>query len=257
MLPVRFEGDWRIDSSGTIITWPFQKPPKSASQQHISVASEETDEDDASSFIGRRVPLRAHTMGVVNRARRYAEGCGLAVELIDDIVLAAELHDLGKCDERFQRWLHGRPFGEGDELLAKSGERRTPADDRRIRRAAGYPDRARHEAGSVMAARQIGLLDHAHDADLVLYLIGVHHGWGRPFFPVWHDDPNYRFPVQSNGVFGEITPGAELARIDSCWVDRFWTLNRKYGYWGLAYLESILRRADCMQSRWEERRESN
>jgi CRISPR-associated endonuclease/helicase Cas3 len=88
---------------------------------------------------------------------------------------------------------------------------------------------------------------------LVLYLIGAHHGYGRPFFPVWDEDSSYRFPVESDGAEAEITSGRELARIDSGWVDRFWNLNRKYGYWGLAYLESILRRADCMQSRREER----
>jgi CRISPR-associated endonuclease/helicase Cas3 len=253
LFPIAFGGNLTVDSTGKVITWPYQKCQRSP----IHAPSEETDEDDGSSFIGNRKSLASHTKGVVDRARRYSEGCGLAAELVDDIALAAELHDLGKCDERFQGWLYGRTFAGRDEFLAKSGAHRTRADDMRIRRLAGYPEGARHEAGSVMAALALGLLDSAHDRDLVLYLIGVHHGNGRPFFPVWDEDSSYRFLVESGGASAEVTSGRELARIDSGWVDRFWSLNRKYGYWGLAYLEGILRRADCMRSRWEERHGSN
>ena len=117
---------------------------------------------------------------------------------------------------------------------------------------AGYPKGARHEVTSVAAASALGLVESAHDKELVLHLIGTHHGWGRPFLPVWTEDPFWRVSVEWDGKKGETTSGVELARIDSGWVDRFWDLNRKYGYWGLAYLEGILRRADCMQSRWEE-----
>jgi CRISPR-associated endonuclease/helicase Cas3 len=244
MLPKEFGGKWQIDSSGKVITWPYRKREKS----QFLTPSEETDEDDESSFIGQPVSLVVHTKGVAKRARAYAVGCGLEAEMVDDIALAAELHDLGKRDERFQSWLHGKPFGGGAEVLAKSRDHRTRADHARIRRSAGYPAGARHEAGSVKAAGVASLLDAAHDRELVLYLIGVHHGYGRPLFPVW---------AEESGGPAEITSGWELARIDSGWVDRFWNLNRKYGYWGLAYLEGILRRADCMQSRWEERRESN
>jgi CRISPR-associated endonuclease/helicase Cas3 len=92
----------------------------------------------------------------------------------------------------------------------------------------------------VIAAANADSLNAAHDPELVLYLIGVHHGYGRPLFPVWEE------------TAPDTPSGWQLARIDSGWVDRFWNLNRKYGYWGLAYLEGILRRADCMESRLEE-----
>ena len=248
-----YKGTPNVDSTGKLIMWPLQERGKKPNIQ----VTDETDEDDESSFIGRKIPLAVHTAGVQKRARRYAEGCGLASALVEDISLAAHLHDLGKYDERFQSWLYGRPFGGRDEPIAKSGERRTRADDARLQRLAGYPSGARHEAGSVMAACALGLLNGAHDQDLVLHLIGTHHGNGRPLFPVWADDSSYQFTVESDGVSAEITSGLELARINSGWVDRFWNLNRKYGYWGLAYLEGILRRADCMQSRWEELRGSD
>ena len=138
MLPVRFDGDWRVDSTGRVITCRLKTRPES----EIVAPSEETDEDDESSFIGNPRSIEVHTKGVAARARRYAEGCGLASEMTDDIVLAAELHDFGKYDERFQGWLYGRPFGGRDVFLAKSGEDRTHADDMRLRRLAGYPCRS-------------------------------------------------------------------------------------------------------------------
>ncbi len=235
----------KVDSTGRIVRCPLK--PRSPS---IEPLSEENDETDDSSLTAWK-SLASHTSGVVEHAKKFATGCGIATELAGDIHLAARLHDWGKCDERFQSWLAGKPF-YGGEYLAKSFGNRSKADNAKLRTAAGYPEAARHEAASVMAACASGLLSEAHDPDLVLHLIGTHHGCGRPFFPVWDDEPGFTVLVEAEGKSFETSSGKELARIDSGWVDRFALLNRRYGYWGLAYLEAILRRADCVQSRKEE-----
>ena len=240
----------KVDPTGRLVTWPKRKGGTHADSLRIEPSTEETDETDDSSLIGKQ-SLAAHTAGVMEHAKKFALGCGMPAHLVGDIQLAARLHDWGKCDERFQAWLTGRPF-IGGEYMAKSQAIRSKAERLSLREKAGYPPNARHEAGSVMAAFASGLLSEAHDQELVLYLIGTHHGCGRPLFPVWDDAPGFSIAGEVEGIVFESTSGRELARFDSGWVDRFELLNRRYGYWGLAYLEAILRRADCMQSRKEE-----
>ena len=239
-------GGTRIDSTVRVVISPAQPKPES-----IEPLSEERDETDESSLTAWK-SLESHTAGVLKHADRFARGCGISNELVDDIRLAARMHDWGKYDERFQASLTGKQFNAGT-CWAKSGENLSMADQRKLRKAAGYPEGARHEAASVMAARGSQLLREAHDPDLVLHLIGTHHGCGRPLFPVWDEHPGFRVVVKAEGNSFETSDGGELARFDCGWIERFAILNRRYGYWGLAYLEAILRRADCMQSRKEER----
>ena len=100
-----------------------------------------------------------------------------------------------------------------------------------------------------LAERLAPLPSEAKWATLVLHLIASHHGYARPFAPVSLD----REPPVIEGVVAgfAITLAAEaradltpIHRIDSGLAERFWELTRRYGWWGLAYLEAMLRLAD-------------
>ena len=81
----------------------------------------------------------------------------------------------------------------------------------------------------------------AHDPRLVLWLIGTHHGQGRPFFG-FHD------PLDEEG------PHSMGYTFDGCdWPALFEELRRRYGAWRLAWLEAVLRLADHRASEDAER----
>jgi CRISPR-associated endonuclease/helicase Cas3 len=160
------------------------------------------------------VPLAQHLQGVGQVAARFATGAGLPPALIEALDEAGRLHDLGKNDSRFQLLLGARP----GELLAKSGA----IDPRITREFAGLPIGWRHEVASV-AARP-------HVDPLVRYLIGSHHGRGKPWLPARPDVDLWRE-----------AQGAEWPTLHRDMVHRF-------GWWGLAYLEALLRLADWARS---------
>jgi CRISPR-associated endonuclease/helicase Cas3 len=205
------------------------------------------------------VSLADHSAGVRDYARRYALAVGLPHGIVSDLALAGWLHDVGKADPRFQVWLHG-----GNELaavllptvLAKSGlNPRNRAAILRAREQAGYPQEARHEVASLaLIAGQPQLREQANDWDLVQHLVASSHGLGRPFVPVIPDQLPDRIDLSHGGL--ELHCGSDHApwRLDSGAAERYWRLVRRYGWWGLAWLESVLRLADHRRSEDEQRR---
>ncbi|MDZ7620682.1 MAG: CRISPR-associated endonuclease Cas3'', partial [Patescibacteria group bacterium] len=171
-----------------------------------------------------------HIDDVVGHAQRAVQKLPLRDQVRQAVILAARFHDLGKTREVWQRGI-GNPCPT--EWLAKSGKGMTPRDI--------CPD-YRHEFGSLLDVldatqgykAQVDQLD-GEMQDLVLHLIAAHHGRARPHFPQAEAlDPEHKHEVVIE-LMADI-PG------------RFARLQRKYGRWGLAYLESLLRSADWAAS---------
>ena len=197
-----------------------------------------TEDDTLSHSAGRQVALDEHTCGVVTWVERFTATLKLAAHVAADLRLAALLHDAGKADERFQIMLAGadwwnRPDGP---VLAKSGH---PSQQGAWERA-GLPKGWRHEALSVRLATADPRFADAHDPHLVLWLIGTHHGFGRPFFG---------FGDPQDGNQGPQSLAYDFKGLD--WASLFDRLKRRYGVWGLARLETILRLADHRASEAE------
>ena len=209
-------------------------------------------EDDIAASGTVYIPLPEHLCGVERFAQRYT--CTLPRPLAEDVHLAARCHDLGKADPRFQALLHGgNPWVMGP-LLAKSSDiPQGKADYVKALKASGYPRHGRHELLSIRLLESAPeLLAKAHDPDLVLHLIGSHHGHCRPFAPIVEDASVQHVDLEIDAVtFGWKGPTG-LERLDSGVPERFWRLIRRYGWWGLAGLEAILMLSDHRRSEYEE-----
>jgi CRISPR-associated endonuclease/helicase Cas3 len=237
---------------------------------HVSIVGsrpvQDADEESESDFSGVddrspltvKVTLERHSLGVRQWAERFVQACGLPEALGDDVALAAWLHDIGKADPRFQVYLCG-----GDEVaaalehepLAKSDlNSRNRAALSRARARAGYPEGGRHEFESLALIEACpALLSGAADPDLVRHLVSSHHGYGRPLPPVIEDRNPVEVRVIHGGTESRAGSGHQFHELDRGVPERFWRLVRRYGWWGLAFLEAVLRLADHRRSEEEQR----
>ncbi|MER6399870.1 type I-U CRISPR-associated helicase/endonuclease Cas3 [Kitasatospora sp. NPDC001603] len=224
-------------------------PPRLTDADRYRIAVD--DEDPDSSSLTRTVTLKHHHQAVGERARDFARAVGLPDDLVDAVVLAARAHDCGKHHPRFLCMLCSgdRLLAESlPEPLAKSGM--DPADRsarRRAARLANWSKDLRHEALSAAAVQAWlatnPLTARGVDHDLVTHLVAAHHGYARPMLLAFADPE----PVLVECTMPDdttVTVSSTVIGTDWDGPRRFRDLNRRYGFWGLALLETVLRLAD-------------
>lgn len=232
----------------------------------ISELSDGTDDVVGASSGGfTAIGLADHLRDVERAARAGASALGLPPALVRSVALAGLAHDLGKADERFQLLLHGANryrLELADQPIAKSGTGSASWSERqRVQQASGWPRGMRHEAVSAALvaelARQQPHVFADTDIDLVLHLVGTHHGRGRPLLPAVSDETpvtvTATLPVRRDGDAATATVTSDVGIIDWEQPERFTRLMRVYGRWGLALLETVLRLADMAVSEGYER----
>lgn len=158
----------------------------------------------------REVSLDDHTCAAERQAG--ALGGRLLGAEADCLKEAARVHDQGKAHPLWQRAMGGDPA----HPKAKTAAAQNP------RLLAGF----RHELYSLLLA--------GGACDLVLHLIGSHHGWGRPHW-------------EARAYAPEAPAESECAALEG--ARRFGRLQAEYGHWGLAYREAVFKAIDGMASR--------
>lgn len=193
--------------------------------------------------------LTPHQTGVEHRLIAMLEKLGFAADIKDALLLAARYHDIGKADPRFQAWLQGCSVWQikADKLFAKSDY---PANlIKRYKVLSEIPDGFRHELLSTLIMSQSTIAKEHPESDLLLHLIASHHGYCRASAPVVFDGEPESFQIEIEGAKLHYEGcSAPLANFGEGVPERFWKLTRRFGWWGLAYLETLLRLADQRES---------
>lgn len=187
-------------------------------------------DDDGSLASTVAQELGDHLSKAAAVGRQLATALRLPDDIVDAVVACLKWHDLGKNRRIWQAAIGNGEYAAG-KVLAKSGGQMRPE----------LLNSYRHELGSLLD------LDRQHkdeltklpQRDLALHLIAAHHGRARPHFPSAElFDPSY--PADQCDLVAKAVP------------DRFATLQKQYGRWGLAWLEAIVRAADAIASQAEE-----
>ncbi len=187
------------------------------------------DEDDEITSLSypAELTVNRHNSDVGTKARDLAIKIGLPDEFTELLAAAGLRHDIGKAREWWQKAIGNRDYkpDEIETALAKSRPDVKSFDH-------GFNEGYRHEFGSLVETLDETELE---NHDLILHLIAAHHGYARPHFP--------------ERAFDRNLPKSESRNIAHEVMLRFNRLQKKYGWWQLAYLEAVLKAADALASR--------
>ena len=229
----------------------LQAPVASSTETAVDAISD--DDAGSTSLTAQPVSLRSHGEDVGAVARRFAEHLGLPSSLIAAVAEGGRWHDLGKLDPRFQTMLH-----DGDRLsalaapepLAKSGRDGRDPVTLQAHQISRLPRRFRHEAVSALlfdalVARFPDRLS-PDEQQLARHLIVSHHGQARPLLSPMRDPAPAHITAELEGATLQLqVPGQQ---VDWDQPGRFEQLGSRYGWWGLAFLETLVRLADMLCS---------
>jgi len=183
--------------------------------------TESANENDRSA--GNPQLLKEHRRWAEDCAQALAKKLGLPTEYEEMLCTAAFLHDEGKGARRWQSAFNAP---ESNDIYAKT---EGPINYALL-------DHYRHEFGSILAVKDHERLRSLPEGlrDLALHLIAAHHGFARPY-------------MDTRGC--EAAPPSELEARSREIALRFGRLQERWGPWGLAWWETLLRAADQQASR--------
>ncbi len=229
--------DSRRDAVASILDRPRKEEDIVRIREEFTLATSEDGEPTTvllivneyapSSRSVRAIELAEHTRDVVTHTDRIVRAL-LPPSFHEVYRLAAQWHDLGKDDPIWQAAVHNS--GYPDQVWAKSGKR-----GMNVRVLKGY----RHEYASLLRAATMAEMNELgpDEQDLLLHLIATHHGRGRPYF----SPTAMAHAGTENAKLDERVQPAAVAR-------RFDRLQRRFGHWGLAWLEALFMAADAAGS---------
>jgi CRISPR-associated endonuclease/helicase Cas3 len=203
-----------------------QGSPTRAVMSFVHRQSTETVLDTSAAPISQE--LDEHLRWAAEEAESIACRLSLPPEIASALVIAAKVHDLGKNREAWQRAIGHPPSGDGWKPWAKSAGR---GYDRSL--VGSY----RHEFGSLRQAMHDPEISKHPERDLILHLVACHHGWARPHYEPKHWD------------IADDVSDEENQEIANETMRRMARVQRTYGHWGLAWLESLMRCSDYAASR--------
>lgn len=186
---------------------------------------------------GRPQALAEHQCWAATRAEAIGKRLGLPNDYITMLRIAARRHDEGKQARRWQRAFRADRDARKFKIDGPLAKTRGPINQAVL-------DGYRHEFGS---------LPHAQDdpdfkllpeklQELVLHLIAAHHGFARPL-------------ISTKGC-DDLPPSALEVRAREVAL-RYARLQKRWGPWGLAWWEALLRAADAQASRDNDKRGEN
>jgi CRISPR-associated endonuclease/helicase Cas3 len=215
------DDEWRFEGSFILSRDDEGKPVEQLAVEHFRDAAQQEN----GRSVSRPQLLSTHQAWARSEMAQIAKALGISGVAANALAVAAGLHDAGKRAPRWQR-----AFGaEHSGLVGVLAKTRGPINPAIL---CGY----RHEFGSLRHVTKDDEFKALPEdwRDLVLYLVAAHHGQARP-------------EIETEGC--DDGPPSLLEQQARDVALRFARLQKRWGPWGLAWWEALLRAADLRASR--------